>query len=213
MVRWDPVLDGYVHGPAAAREATGAALARIADPAVMILVEGVSDQIAVETLAQRRGRDLLAEGVLVVPIGGAHAVGRFRREHPTVAAVGLCDAAEQELFTAVLGPDDVFVCEPDLEGELLRAVGNERMLAIVAEQGELRRLTTMSAQAAWSALPVEARLQRFITSRARAKHRYARLLVEAAVDADAVPGVLDGVLRRARPTGTERPGTQARPAR
>ena len=40
------------------------------------LVEGISDQRALEALAARRGRDLEAEGVSVVPIGGAHAIGR-----------------------------------------------------------------------------------------------------------------------------------------
>lgn len=37
----------------------------------VILVEGWSDQAALEALARRRGRDLLAEGVVVMPIGGA----------------------------------------------------------------------------------------------------------------------------------------------
>jgi hypothetical protein len=41
------------------------------------LVEGWSDQAALEALARRRGRDLLAEGIVVVPIGGATNVQRF----------------------------------------------------------------------------------------------------------------------------------------
>ncbi len=47
--RW--VLDGYVSGPAAATEATAQALAQVGNATSVILVEGVSDQIAVETLA------------------------------------------------------------------------------------------------------------------------------------------------------------------
>ena len=43
----------------------------------VVLVEGVSDQLAVEALAARRGRDLAAEGVAVVPIGGAGNIRRF----------------------------------------------------------------------------------------------------------------------------------------
>lgn len=199
MARDESLLDGYVHGPAAATEATARALARLADPALMILVEGVSDQIAVDTLARRRGRDLLAERVLVVPIGGAQAVGRFRREHAAVRAVALCDAAERPLFVRALDAADVFVCAPDLEGELIRAVGAEAVLAIVAAQGELRRLTTLQRQARWAGAPIDAQLRRFINGRARAKHRYARLLVDAAVDAGRVPAPLDGVLSRAAP--------------
>ena len=41
----------------------------------MILVEGVSDQRALEALARRRGRELESEGISVMPIGGAHANG------------------------------------------------------------------------------------------------------------------------------------------
>jgi predicted ATP-dependent endonuclease of OLD family len=44
-------------------------------PRAVILVEGVSDQRAVEAVAERRRRDLAAEGVAVVPIGGAQAIG------------------------------------------------------------------------------------------------------------------------------------------
>jgi predicted ATP-dependent endonuclease of OLD family len=42
-----------------------------------VFVEGISDQRALETLAERRGPDLDVEGVRIVPIGGAHAIGRF----------------------------------------------------------------------------------------------------------------------------------------
>jgi len=44
------------------------------NPRAVVLVEGVSDQRALTTLATRRGRDLDTEGVSVVPIGGAHSV-------------------------------------------------------------------------------------------------------------------------------------------
>ena len=42
-----------------------------ADPAAVILVEGLSDRYALEALAERRGRSLAAEGVHVVAMGGA----------------------------------------------------------------------------------------------------------------------------------------------
>lgn len=50
----------------------------------VVLVEGLSDQAAIEALAVRRGRDLAAEGVAVVPMGGAHAIGPSLRRlgHP-----------------------------------------------------------------------------------------------------------------------------------
>ncbi len=42
----------------------------------VVLVEGVSDQMAVEALAVRRGRDLGAEGIAVIPMGGSKNIGR-----------------------------------------------------------------------------------------------------------------------------------------
>jgi hypothetical protein len=44
---------------------------------MVVIVEGISDQLAVEALARRRGRDLDAEGISIVPIGGAHSIGPF----------------------------------------------------------------------------------------------------------------------------------------
>src|SRR2546429_7407970 len=99
---------------------------------VVIAVEGVSDRVVLELLARRRGRDLAAEGIEIVPIGGAHAIGRFVEELPPRTAVrGLCDANEADLFRRVL--DDVYVCSPDLEGELIRALGVDAVEAVVAD--------------------------------------------------------------------------------
>ena len=68
----------------------------------MVLVEGVSDKLAVETLAERRGRNLKAEGISVVPIGGAQAIGRFIAQFGPqgldLELAGLCDAAEESNF-------------------------------------------------------------------------------------------------------------------
>jgi hypothetical protein len=48
----------------------------------VVLVEGISDRRALEALAERRGRKLDAEGVSIVPIGGAQAIGRFLQKQP-----------------------------------------------------------------------------------------------------------------------------------
>src|SRR3954469_12412773 len=57
-------LDGYASGPAASTQPTTQALARVGRARALVLVEGISDQIAVETAAVERGRDLQAEGVV-----------------------------------------------------------------------------------------------------------------------------------------------------
>src|SRR5215211_296278 len=127
----------------------------------VVLVEGTSDQVALETLAERRGRDLAAERVSIVPIGGAQAIGafldRFGPRGLDVRLAGLCDAGEEREFRralerAGLGADltrsaterlGFFVCDPDLEGELIRALGAEAVEAVVAAQGDLGPFRTL----------------------------------------------------------------------
>ena len=194
------LLAGYVHGPAAATDGLGAALAKIADPLAMILVEGVSDQIAVEALAARRGRHLTAERIAVVPIGGAGAVARVLTEHasPAMRLAALCDAAEEHQVRRSINASGltvpVFVCVADLEDELIRAVGVDRALAVLEAQGDLGSFTTLQKQAAWRLHPVVAQLRRFMSAGARRKLRYALLLTDAAVDLDRVPRPLADVL-------------------
>jgi hypothetical protein len=180
-----------------------------ADPTGVILVEGISDQQAVEALAQRRGRDLSAEGISVVPIGGAQAIDRFLHRFPPthVRLAGLCDAPEEAHFRrslerAGLGAGlsragmerlGFYVCVVDLEDELIRALGAAEVERVVDAQGELGSFRTLQKQAAWRGRPHEEQLRRFMGSGGSRKIRYARLLVEA-LDLDRVPGPLDGVL-------------------
>lgn len=176
-----------------------------------MLVEGVSDQSAVEALAERRGRDLADEGVLVVPIGGAQSIGRFlERFGPhglDVRLAGLCDVGEEREFRRALeraglgselNRDDLerlgfFVCDVDLEDELIRALGTESVERVVDAQGDLGSFRTLQLQPEWRGRPVEEQLRRFMGSGGRRKIRYARLLVEA-LDLTRVPRPLDGVL-------------------
>jgi hypothetical protein len=72
----------------------------------VVLVEGVSDASALHTLAVKAGRDLAAEGVLVVAMGGATNIGHYlRRFGPgglDVPLAGLCDAGEEADFIRAL---------------------------------------------------------------------------------------------------------------
>ena len=176
-----------------------------------MLVEGVSDQRALEALAVRRGRDLAAEGVAVISIGGAHSIGRFldqlgpRGRNLTLA--GLCDVGEERHFRraleqAGLGADltraemeslGFYVCDVDLEDELIRSLGTDSVERVVEAQGELGAFRTLQKQAAWQGRPREEQLRRFMGSGGRRKIRYARLLVEA-LELPHVPRPLDRVL-------------------
>jgi hypothetical protein len=177
-------------------------------PRAVVLVEGVSDERALLTLARRRGRDFGAEGVSVVAIGGAHAVrpflDRFGPRGLGARLAGLCDAGEERAFASALeragmGSDltrndmealGFYVCDADLENELVRALGPVAVQRVVESQGELGPFRTFQKQLAKRDLPLDEQLWRFMWNR---KIRYAPLLVEA-LDLDRVPRPLDGVL-------------------
>jgi hypothetical protein len=181
------------------------------DARAVVLVEGISDQVAVEALAERRGRKLDAERISVVPIGGAQAIGsfldRFGPHGFGVRLAGLCDAAEEGDFQrglerAGLGSNltraemerlGFYVCVADLEDELIRALGAASVERVVDAQGELRSFRTLQKQPAWHGRATEEQLRRFMGSGARRKIRYARLLVDA-LDLTHVPRPLDRVL-------------------
>ncbi len=181
------------------------------DPRAVVLVEGTSDQIALETLAERRGRDLEAEQVAIVPIGGAQAIGgfleRFGPQGLDVRLAGLCDAGEERDFRrglerAGLGFDltraemeglGFYVCDVDLEDELIRALGADAVEQIAEAQGDLGGFRTLQKQPAWRGRPREEQLRRWMGSGGRRKTRYARLLVEA-LDLTEMPRPLNLVL-------------------
>jgi hypothetical protein len=147
----------------------------------------------------------------VLPIGGAQAIGRFLHrfgpEGLDVRLAGLCDAAEEGDFRrglerAGLGSDltredlerlGFYVCDADLEEELIRALGSAAVEWVIDAQGDLGSFRTMQKQPAWQGRPVEEQLRRFMGSGGRRKIRYARFLVEA-LDLDHVPRPLDLVL-------------------
>jgi hypothetical protein len=177
----------------------------------MVLVEGVSDRIALETLAARRGRHLAAEGVSVVAIGGAQALGRYlgqlRGAGTDVRLAGLCDAGEEAGYGRALtraglgerltraGMESLgfYVCVQDLEDELIRAIGPAGVEEVVAAHGDIGRFRTLQKQPEWRGRPTGEQLRRFMGSGGSRKTRYAAYLVEA-LDLTRVPRPLDRVL-------------------
>jgi hypothetical protein len=187
------------------------ALGPSVDPRAVVLVEGISDQVALEALAERRGRDLAAEGIAVVPMGGARNIRQFLElfgpRGLNLRLAGLCDAREQGDFRrglerAGLGSNlsraemeslGFYVCVADLEDELLRCLGAARVEQVVEAQGELGSFRTFQQQPAWRARSSQEQLRRFIGTHSGRKVRYARLLVDA-LDLTSVPRPLDRVL-------------------
>jgi hypothetical protein len=180
-------------------------------PRAVVLVEGMSDRIAVEVLARRRGRDLAAQGVAVIAMHGATNLGHYLDLYGPggldVRLAGLCDAAEEDYFRRVLRRAGIgagaagaaletlgfFVCTLDLEDELIRALGTEAVKRIIEAEGELRSLWTLQHQPAQRGRSTQDQLRRFMSGRSGNKHRYARLLA-GAMELDRVPRPLDGVL-------------------
>jgi hypothetical protein len=183
--------------------------------AVAILVEGWSDQAALEVLAYRRSLDLAAERIVIVPVGGVTNTGKFLDALGTqglgVRLGGLVDAnEEQQLWRYLeragfgtnlsrLGAEALgfFVCEADLEDELVRALGTPAVERLLAVQGELESFRRFQNQPAQRAREHYAQLRRFMGTRARRKIRYGALLTKA-LDLHCVPRALDAALAHAR---------------
>ena len=187
------------------------ALATGADSRAVVLVEGVSDQVALEALAERRGRNLSAEDISILPMGGATNIRSFLDlfgpQGLDVRLAGLCDAGEEGDFRrglerAGLGSNlsradmealGFYVCVADLEDELIRALGAASVEEILDAQGELGSFRTFQKQPAWQGRATKEQLRRFMGSGAGRKIRYARLLVEA-LHLTRVPRPLERVL-------------------
>ncbi|MER5546007.1 TOPRIM nucleotidyl transferase/hydrolase domain-containing protein [Streptomyces sp. NPDC001118] len=168
----------------------------------VVLLEGPSDVAALDALASRRGRDLAAEGVCVLPMGGAMNVGRFAHLlGPTglgLGLTGLCDERERRYYARGLeragaAEQGFFVCAADLEEELIRALGVARVEELVRAEGDLRALQTFLRQPAQQGRTAQQQLRRFLGTKKGRKIRYGCVLV-GALDPDRVPAPLDGLL-------------------
>jgi hypothetical protein len=182
-------------------------------PRSVVLVEGNSDRVALHTLAQCLGRDLEAEGVEVVAMGGITNTRAFATRYGPrglgLPLAGLYDVGEESVLRRGLaaaglpgadepgGPERLgfYACSSDLEDELIRALGVDGVEAVIAAAGEaqsLRLLTGMPAQRGWSRVEV---LRRFLGSQSGRKARYAALFVRALAPGQ-VPEPLAAVLAR-----------------
>lgn len=175
----------------------------------VVLVEGHSDQLALEALARRRVRDLAAEDVAIVAMGGSKNIAKFleRFRLEGVRLAGLCDAGEEADFRRGLeragmgsnltraGMEELgfFVCVADLEDELMRALGVEGVERVIEDLGETQQLRTFKKQPEWRDRAGYEQLRRFVGTNAGRKARMAPRLVDA-LDLDRVPRPLDELL-------------------
>lgn len=161
-----------------------------------MIVEGTTDQLALTLAARRLGRDLEAEGITVMPIGGAHAINGFLtdllRKNPEVKIAGLCDEGEEGVFRAALeragygsnlSRSDLerlgfFTCNVDLEDELIRAAGTSAFARLTEAAGDARAWYTFQRQPAWQGQDTHQQFRRFVRSVSERNGRYIRAIVE-----------------------------------
>ncbi|MEV5304568.1 TOPRIM nucleotidyl transferase/hydrolase domain-containing protein [Streptomyces diastaticus] len=170
-------------GRASERELAGRLGVRTA-----VLLEGLSDLAAVEALAARQGRDLAAEGVCVVQMGGAMNVGRYAVALGPpglgLRLTGLCDVRERPFCErgsdrAGAPADAVLACSADLEDDLVRALGTARVEEAVRAEGDDRAWRTFLRRPAQLGRPLSQQLRRFLGTKKGRKIRYGHLLAEA----------------------------------
>jgi hypothetical protein len=176
-----------------------------------VLVEGWSDQAAVETWARMCAVDLADSRVVVLPVGGITNIGKFasalRAPGVGVVPCGLYDASEEAvtlrcLERAGLGTRltrrtaellGFFACDSDLEDELIRAIGTAGVEGILEAEGEIQSFRRFQAQPAQLGREKHSLLKRFMGTRAGRKIRYGSLMV-AALAPEQVPLPVKNVL-------------------
>ena len=170
----------------------------------IVLVEGVTDELALTLAAKRLGRDLRAEDVSVVPINGAHSISRFLRwlaaEEPGANLAGLYDEGEEDVIRVALeragyGSNldrrrlegvGFFACSADLEDELIRAAGETVLSRLIEVEGDTQPWHSFRNQHAWRGRPADQQFRRFIRSVSDRNSRYIRAIVEA-IDPSRLP--------------------------
>jgi hypothetical protein len=178
----------------------------------VVLVEGLSDKAALDALAKRYGRNL-DERITTIAIGGATKIwGFLELLGPlglNVELAGLCDVGEERHFRRALQRGGFgsnltrsdmetlgfYICNADLEDELIRSLGVNAMLELIAGQGDLGRFRLFQRQPEWHEQSSEAQLRRWLGTTAHRKISYARLLVDA-LDLTRVPEPLERLLAR-----------------
>lgn len=173
-----------------------------------ILVEGLSDKYAIEALAARKGKSPDASGVSVVDMSGAGGIkaylGLLGPNGLKVDLAGLCDVSDEGKWSKALGENGFakglnraamaklkfFVCDKDLEAELINAIGAAAVLVVIDKQGDKAAFEGFAKQPTQASKPLPDQLHDFLHGR---NIEYAPLLVDA-LDLSKVPASLEGIV-------------------
>jgi len=144
----------------------------------VVLLEGPSDVAAVRAVATAYGVTDSVHRYQLIDMGGVTNIRRhlaaFRTASIPVRVIGMCDAGEARFFAralqvsgngrhheADLAQHGFYVCVADLEDELIRAMGPERVVRVLGRLGLGGRLATFQRQPAWRDRPLHEQLHRF----------------------------------------------------
>lgn len=180
-----------------------------------VLLEGTSDVAAIRELRAARGTTPEDEPCVLVDMGGATNIRRTLRRiaamNPRPRVVGLCDEREAPYFVRALevhGADlglrgaptletlprfGFHVCHRDLEDELMRALGVDGTLAVLAGLDLEATFAAFTRQLAWQGRPVMDQLRRFGSTTSGRKELLAGAMA-AALDVDDTPPPLAALL-------------------
>jgi hypothetical protein len=194
---------------------------------VVVLLEGRSDVAAVEALIDASHLAGRAGNVELVDMGG---VTNVRRHVDDVVAggrahrvLGLCDARETRYFVRALAahcpritdPSTMatfgfHVCGSDLEDELIRALGADRVREVLGTLGLAEGFDQFRRQPAWRNRPLHAQLQRFAGVASGRKSIFAAALA-AATSLTSAPAPLQALLMQVDRALQEDSGPVIRP--
>lgn len=120
----------------------------------VILVEGEGDRLALSHLAGLLGRDLDAEGISLIAMGGKTLFRHFLKllgpRGLGIRLAAMCDADAEAKWAAALRAEGVvtatsrhdleaagvFVCDPDLEAEFVTLLGEATVEALITSLGD-----------------------------------------------------------------------------
>jgi hypothetical protein len=166
----------------------------------VVLLEGRSDVAAVRAVAATSG--LPAEAYRLVDMGGVTNVRRHLTTAHDGRVLGMCDAGEASVVARALGVGEselagygFSVCDADLEDELIRACGPDRVLDVLDRLGLRVRFSVFRNQPAWRGRPLPEQLHRFAGTTSGRKFLLATALA-AELEPDQIPAPLSRLVER-----------------
>ena len=178
----------------------------------VVLLEGRSDVAAVRAVAAAYGLSDRVHRYRLIDMGGVTNIRRqlvaIRSRSAPVRVIGMCDAGEAHVFIralqidgdgphpeAALAEHGFYVCEADLEDELIRASGSARVVSLLGRLGLQARFAAFQRQPAWRGRPLPEQLHRFAGVASGRKPLLAGALAEGLAP-DEVPAPLRQLIAR-----------------